>query len=93
MDDDTPLALIMHHPRFGIALKERLDELGVECIVQYLDERDGKIICHPGDLGESSETAVDMATRRARTSMSASRKYCGGRRTLRSFSRRDGVKA
>lgn len=31
----TPLALIVHHPRLGIALKERMDKLGIECIVQY----------------------------------------------------------
>jgi hypothetical protein len=33
--DDTPLGAIVHHPKFGIALKERLDGLGVECVVQY----------------------------------------------------------
>jgi len=32
---ETPLGLIVHHPRFGIALKEQLDKLGIECIVQY----------------------------------------------------------
>jgi acetyl esterase len=33
--EKTPLGLIVHHPRFGIALKERMDKLGIECIVQY----------------------------------------------------------
>ena len=33
--EKTPLSLIVHHPRFGIALKERMDKLGIECIVQY----------------------------------------------------------
>jgi acetyl esterase len=31
----TPLNVIVHHPKFGIALKERMDKLGIECIVQY----------------------------------------------------------
>ena len=25
----------MHHPKLGIALKEQMDKLGIECIVQY----------------------------------------------------------
>ena len=29
------LGLVVHHPRFGIALKERMDALGIECVVQY----------------------------------------------------------
>jgi acetyl esterase/lipase len=33
--EKTPLDLIVHHPKFGIALKERMDKLGIECIVQY----------------------------------------------------------
>jgi acetyl esterase/lipase len=33
--EKTPLGLIVHHPRLGIALKERMDKLGIECIVQY----------------------------------------------------------
>jgi len=33
--DKTPMGAIVHHPKFGLALKERLDKLGVECIVQY----------------------------------------------------------
>ena len=48
--EDTPLGLIVHHPRYGIALKERLDELGVECVVQYLDGPGGKIVRHHGQL-------------------------------------------
>lgn len=38
----TPLDLIMHHPRFGIALKERMDKLGIECIVQYEGQPSGR---------------------------------------------------
>jgi len=32
---ETSLGLIVHHPKFGIALKEQMDALGIECIVQY----------------------------------------------------------
>jgi acetyl esterase/lipase len=38
----TPLNLIVHHPRFGIALKERMDALGIECIVQYEGQPSGR---------------------------------------------------
>jgi len=31
----SDLNLVVHHPRFGIALKERMDALGIECIVAY----------------------------------------------------------
>jgi hypothetical protein len=29
------LNLVVHHPKFGIALKERMDALGIDCEVQY----------------------------------------------------------
>ena len=32
---DTPLDVALHHPKFGIAVKERMDAFGIECIVQY----------------------------------------------------------
>jgi acetyl esterase/lipase len=32
---DTPLGVIVHHPKFGLALKERMDALGIECVVQF----------------------------------------------------------
>jgi len=44
--EETPLGLIVHHPRFGIALKEQLDNLGIECIVQYQDPKSGKVVRH-----------------------------------------------
>jgi acetyl esterase len=40
--ETTPLDLIAHHPRFGIALKERMDKLGIECIVQYKGQSSGR---------------------------------------------------
>jgi acetyl esterase len=32
---NTSLNLIVHHPKFGLALKERMDALGIECVVQF----------------------------------------------------------
>jgi len=31
----TPMSALVHHPKHGIVLKERMDELGIECIVVY----------------------------------------------------------
>src|SRR5687768_4776628 len=31
----SDLGLVVHHPKLGIALKEEMDKLGIECIVQY----------------------------------------------------------
>jgi acetyl esterase/lipase len=36
----SDLNLVVHHPKFGIALKERMDALGIECIVQYKGQPD-----------------------------------------------------
>lgn len=33
--ETTSLGLIVHHPKFGLALKQRMDALGIECVVQY----------------------------------------------------------
>ncbi len=52
---ETSLGLIVHHPRFGIALKEQLDKLGIECIVQYKDPKSGKVVRH-------EENAVPVTT-------------------------------
>jgi hypothetical protein len=43
--NESSLNLVVHHPKFGIALKERMDELGIECIVQYRDEN-GRTVRH-----------------------------------------------
>lgn len=47
VDDDTPLSLIVHHPLFGLALKEEMDALGIECIVQYADPETGDRVQEP----------------------------------------------
>ncbi|MBI3468164.1 MAG: alpha/beta hydrolase [Planctomycetes bacterium] len=40
---DSNLNLVVHHPRFGIALKEQMDKLGIECVVQYRDQQGGVV--------------------------------------------------
>jgi acetyl esterase len=40
----------IHHPRFGLFLKERMDKLGIECTVRY-----------PGDGGPPIELAASLA--------------------------------
>ena len=42
------LGLAVHHPRFGIALKERMDKLGIECQVVYRDAPNGRPVRHGG---------------------------------------------
>lgn len=53
---DSSLGLVVHHPRFGIALKERMDELGIECIVQYRNPETGQTIRH----GEKASPVTSM---------------------------------
>jgi acetyl esterase len=46
---ETPLGLIVHHPKFGIALKAELDKLGIDCVVQYRDPKSGRTVRHGDD--------------------------------------------
>lgn len=41
VDNKSNLGLVVHHPKFGLALKERMDALGIECVVQYRGQPDG----------------------------------------------------
>jgi outer membrane protein assembly factor BamB len=43
---ETSLGLIVHHPKFGIALKEQMDKLGIECIVQYQAPQTRELVRH-----------------------------------------------
>jgi hypothetical protein len=55
----------------GIALKERMGALGIECIVQYRDEESGRIVRHGDDTPPT--TAVEFIRRqfeRARSNAS-----------------------
>ena len=58
---ETSLGLIVHHPKFGIALKERMDNLGIECVVQYQDKEGGKLVRHTKNT--EPVTAVDFIRR------------------------------
>lgn len=50
VDINSSLDLVVHHPKFGIALKEKLDGMGIECIVQYRDPTNQRLVRHgPGD--------------------------------------------
>lgn len=40
----SDLNLVVHHPKFGIALKERMDALGIDCVVEYKGQPDAKRI-------------------------------------------------
>jgi hypothetical protein len=42
------LGLVVHHPKFGIALKEQMDKLGIECVVQYRGAKEGETVRHGG---------------------------------------------
>jgi acetyl esterase len=42
------LNLVVHHPKLGIGLKEKMDPLGIECIVQYRDPRTDRTVRHGG---------------------------------------------
>ena len=44
--NESNLGLVVHHPKFGIALKERMDKLGIECVVQYRDDEAGRTVRH-----------------------------------------------
>jgi acetyl esterase len=44
----SDLGLVVHHPKLGIALKEQMDKLGIECIVQYRAAEGTKTQRHGG---------------------------------------------
>ena len=48
----SDLGLVVHHPKLGIALKEQMDKLGIECIVQYRGPEGNQTVRHGG--GEPS---------------------------------------
>jgi acetyl esterase/lipase len=60
VDGNTTLDHIVHHPKFGIALKELMDPLGIECIVQYLDKEKGRLIRHGAGPDEKPVRTVDF---------------------------------
>jgi acetyl esterase/lipase len=42
VDAKSNLGLVVHHPKLGLALKERMDQLGIECLVYYKGQTDEK---------------------------------------------------
>jgi hypothetical protein len=54
------LSNIVHHPKFGIALKKQLDELGIECIVQYPGKTGEQVVRHGALLNEQPVNKVDF---------------------------------
>jgi hypothetical protein len=44
--NQSDLGLVVHHPRFGLALKERMEKLGIECEVVYRDRAAGRPVRH-----------------------------------------------
>jgi acetyl esterase/lipase len=59
--NQSNLGLVVHHPRFGIALKERMDKLGIECEVVYRDAATGRSVRHGG--GDPTR-AVDFVVKK-----------------------------
>jgi acetyl esterase/lipase len=49
VDAQSDLGLVVHHPYLGIALKERMDRLGIECIVQHGATSGGGKVRHGDD--------------------------------------------
>ncbi|MCF7847464.1 MAG: alpha/beta hydrolase [Kiritimatiellales bacterium] len=48
-DPRTKIGLVAHHPRFGITLKQRMDAMGIPCIVQHqATPADKRIVRHGG---------------------------------------------
>jgi hypothetical protein len=61
-DANADLGLVVHHPLFGIALKERMERLGIECVVHYRDPGTDAIVRHGGGEGRL-ESEVDFIAR------------------------------
>lgn len=43
---ETSLSDVVHHPLFGVKLKEQMDRLGIECVVVYRDAETGRLVQH-----------------------------------------------
>ena len=41
LDEDATPSQVAHHPRYGVHLKQRMDELGIECVLIYPDYDSG----------------------------------------------------
>ncbi len=45
---ESSIELVVHHPKLGIALKQEMEKLAIECIVQFLDLGEGRMSRHGG---------------------------------------------
>lgn len=54
-DPATEMGLVVHHPRFGIVLKEKMDALGIECVVQYRGDGERQVRHGGGELMQRTE--------------------------------------
>ena len=54
VDKESDLGLVVHHPLFGIALKQRMDKLGIPCVVQYMDSTAGNKVRHEDERPPST---------------------------------------
>jgi hypothetical protein len=57
VNEKTSLNLIVHHPKFGLALKQQMDKLGIECIVQYAGQPPAQRIDPLDFIGKHFERA------------------------------------
>lgn len=66
LPDDARPGEGIHHPNFGIALKEKLDPLGIECVLRHSDD-------YRGGRGDMTREMVDYFVRqfdRAKSALS-----------------------
>ena len=47
--ENSALGLVVHHPKFGIALKQQMDKLDIECVVLYRGRNAGQTVRHGED--------------------------------------------
>jgi len=64
VNEKSDKSFVVHHPLFGIALKDHMDQLGIECVVQYLDPKGKKKIRHASDA--STLRAVEFINKQFR---------------------------
>ncbi len=69
VNENTDKSTVVHHPLFGVALKVRMDALGVECVVYYRDPTSRKRVLHQSD--EPPPSQVDFIKRHFDAAMEA----------------------
>ena len=54
---------MVYHPKLGIALKEQLNAMSIECIIQYPDKSGEQVIRHGAGPDEPPVNAIDFITK------------------------------